>query len=280
MPPSSGEAGPVQENLPGITDPEIFREFERGAAAVRIAELEVNPELVSGDFDFDLLQRIHHYILRDVYHWAGRQRTSDTRAMGLVHCRPDNISQELDRVFRAIARDRPSSTDPDAAAATVAEHWGELTTIHPFQDGNSRTQRVFFTRYMNAAGWDIDWTVVNASAVHAARHVAMATVDSSFLAAELRPGVVPAGTAPAGTLTRTQGQRDNRTSVELYQAMRAHKRAGLPASSLRAAVAAHGPLAAGSGPAPLGRPPRTDNPRHIRPSSVSSQPHSGRGRGQ
>lgn len=81
MPPSSGEAGPVQENLPGITDPEIFREFERGAAAVRIAELEVNPELVSGDFDFDLLQRIHHYILRDVYHWAGRQRTSDTRAM-------------------------------------------------------------------------------------------------------------------------------------------------------------------------------------------------------
>ncbi|MBA4026475.1 MAG: cell filamentation protein Fic [Gordonia sp.] len=281
MPPSSGEAGPVPENLLGISDPHLFREFERAATAIRIAELDVDPDIAAGDFDFAHLQRIHHYIFKDVYQWAGQQRTRDTGAMGLVHCRPDNISRELDRVFGAIATDTPPSTDPDAAAATVADHWGELTSIHPFTDGNSRSQRVFFTRYIHAAGWDIDWKSVNASAMHAARHVAMATVDSRYLAAELRPGVVPAGTAAPGSLTRTQGQRDNRTSVDLYYAMRAHKRTGLPATTFRAATAAGGPLAAGGDERPASTRGRADAPPRVtRPGSVSSQPRSGRGQGR
>lgn len=73
MPPSSGEAGPVPENLPGLSDPQLFREFERGAAAVRIAELDLDPTLAAEGFDFAHLQRIHHYILKDVYRWAGDQ---------------------------------------------------------------------------------------------------------------------------------------------------------------------------------------------------------------
>lgn len=280
MPPSSGEAGPVPENLPGISDPQLFREFERGAAAIRIAELDVDPTLAAGDFDFAHLQRIHHYILKDIYRWAGQQRTNDTGAMGLVHCRPDNISHELDRVFRAIATDLPSSADPNAAAATAADHWGELTAIHPFADGNSRSQRVFFTRYLNAAGWDVDWMAINASAVHAARHVAMATVDSSYLAAELRPGVVPIGSAAPGSLARTQGRRDARTSVHLYDAMRAHKRAGLPTATFRAQTAAAGPLSTGSDQPPAGRGRTQAPPRSLRPGSVSSQPSPRRGQGR
>lgn len=279
MPPSSGEAGPVPANLPGISDPQLFREFERGATGVRIAELDRDPTLAAGDFDFAHLQRIHHYMLKDVYRWAGHQRTNDTGAMGLVHCRPDNITHELDRVFRAIATDLPSTTDPDAAAATTADHWGELTAIHPFADGSSRSQRVFFTRYLHAAGWDVDWMSVNASAVHAARHVAMATVDSSYLAAELRPGLVPAGTAAPGTLTRTQGQRDARTSVNLYHAMRAHKRAGLPTATFRTQWAAAGPLSTDGGTPPAGHGHTQAPSQSLRPGSVGSHPSPRRGRG-
>lgn len=152
--------------------------------------------------------------------------------------------------------------------------------IHPFADGNSRSQRVLFTRYLNAAGWDVDWMAINASAVHAARHVAMATVDSSYLAAELRPGIVPIGSAAPGSLARTQGRRDARTSVHLYDAMRAHKRAGLPTATFRAQTAAAGPLSTGSDQPPAGRGRTQAPPRSLRPGSVSSQPSPRRGQGR
>lgn len=154
------------------------------------------------------------------------------------------------------------------------------TSQDKYRDGNSRSQRVFFTRYLNAAGWDVDWMAINASAVHAARHVAMATVDSSYLAAELRPGVVPIGSAAPGSLARTQGRRDARTSVHLYDAMRAHKRTGLPTATFRAQTAAAGPLSTGSDQPPAG-PGRTQAPpRSLRPGSVSSQPSPRRGQGR
>lgn len=230
---SDDEAGQVLPNLPGLTDPAELAHFERRMAYLRVVELDEDPSRMHGDFDFAHLQRIHAYILQDVYPWAGqiRSATQDTAAMGLAHCRPQFIPDQLGVVFRAIEHRRPSPVDPDLAAATVAEHWGELTAVHPFRDGNSRSQRVFFTEYLADAGWDIDWSQVNASAIHAARHIAMATTDPTFLAAELRPGVVQAGTAPARTLSITEGRRDTRLAVHLFEAMKDHKRAGLPATS-------------------------------------------------
>lgn len=146
--------------------------------------------------------------------------------MGMMHCRAEFLDGELRRVFTAIDRRRPSRDDRDAALATVADHWGELTGIHPFRDGNSRTQRLFFDRYLESAGWGIDWHRVDASAVHAARHVAMATVDSSYLAEALRPGVHRPGHTPPGALAATEGTRDVHRSADIFAAMIDHKRRG------------------------------------------------------
>lgn len=222
------EAGQVPENLSGLTDPDELRAYERRAAYLRVNELEHHPALVVGDFDFPHLQAIHGYILQDVYPWAGRPRRpgQETAAMGMMHCRAEFLDTEIRRVFGAIDRHRPSSTDRDAAIATVADHWGELTALHPFADGNSRSQRLFFHRYLNASGWEIDWRRIDAAAVHAARHVAMATVDSSYLAAVIEPGITHPGHGGAGSLTATQGDRDTSRSVELFDAMMAHQRGG------------------------------------------------------
>ena len=47
--------------------------------------------------------------------------------MGMMHCRAEFLDGELRRVFTAIDRHRPAPDDRDAAIATVADHWGELT---------------------------------------------------------------------------------------------------------------------------------------------------------
>src|SRR5699024_9796728 len=63
----------VLRNRLGITDPDDLQHYERLLAASRVVELELNP--IDGRFDFAHLQAIHHYILQDVYDWAGELRT-------------------------------------------------------------------------------------------------------------------------------------------------------------------------------------------------------------
>ncbi|WP_237559584.1 Fic family protein [Corynebacterium neomassiliense] len=144
--------------------------------------------------------------------------------MGMAMCRAQYVDRELDRVFRDIERRPPSSTDVDAAVATVAEHWSELTMVHPFRDGNSRTQRYFFDQMLRSAGWAVDWTRINADRVHAAHYVGSATVDYSFLARELRPSVLAADQVASGALSVTEGVRDNRSAAEIFHQMMASKR--------------------------------------------------------
>ena len=153
----------------------------------RLSELESSQPLTV--FTRETLLATHAYLCGDVYPWAGTIRTSEVGAMGLAMCRAAYVDQELDRLFRRIEQSPPSATDREAALRTVAEHWGELTIIHPFLDGNSRTQRYFFDHMLRHAGWSLDWRRIVAAEVHAARYVAAATLDSSLLVDALRPGL-------------------------------------------------------------------------------------------
>ena len=40
----------------------------------------------------------------------------------------------------------------------LAHYFAEVNAIHPFREGNGRTQRAFFHQLCRMAGWPIDWT--------------------------------------------------------------------------------------------------------------------------
>nr|WP_246819541.1 Fic family protein [Corynebacterium sp. HMSC034E11] len=95
-------------------------------------------------------------------------------------CRARYVEAELDRVMGRIAKLPVSSDDKSAAVNTVADHWSELTIVHPFRDGNSRTQRFFFDQMLRTSGWAVDWTRIDAAEAHAARYVGAATAAPHF----------------------------------------------------------------------------------------------------
>nr|WP_300339243.1 Fic family protein [Actinomyces sp.] len=43
----------------------------------------------------------------------------------------------------------------------LAYHYDELNYVHPFREGNGRTQRVFWNRVARDAGWQLDWREVH-----------------------------------------------------------------------------------------------------------------------
>lgn len=205
-------------NKLGHTDPQALFEDESEAAYQRILQLELHP--IPGKFDFAHLRKIHQFILQDVYVWAGALRRTDTGAVGmnLPHCRPEHIEDQATFIFRNIAKDRFSEGLPkDQAVDRLAYHWGEATVLHPFRDGNSRSQRVFFDQLLKSSGWTIDWRKVHASAVQAARYVAMEATHTP-LRDVLMPGV-HRNNAELPTLAASQGAVVHLEVADYHKAM-------------------------------------------------------------
>jgi cell filamentation protein len=95
------------------------------------------------------------------------------RDLGILHDPPAAIPGELDRVFTDINSGvYVNRHSHEAFVHDLAGHWGDLTSVHPFVDGNSRTQRVFFDQLARDVGWAIEWRELSVDAVQAARNFA------------------------------------------------------------------------------------------------------------
>lgn len=157
------EGSEVLRNKFDITDPLAAHDVETRLSHQRIVEFSEHP--IPGGFDLDHLRAMHRGIYRDLWEWAGKLRTVDTGTtnMSLAHCRPEFIEDQAHRVFAGIKSDDfLRGMGRDAVADRLAYHWGETTALHPFRDGNTRTQRLFFHQLTSDAGWSIDWHAINA----------------------------------------------------------------------------------------------------------------------
>jgi cell filamentation protein len=91
-----------------------------------------------------------------VYNWAGKYRTVDIAKSDDLFCLAPYIEQELDARFELIRADNGlRGLTADQFAARAAEHISELNAIHPFREGNGRTQRAFLFVLGRQAGHDV-----------------------------------------------------------------------------------------------------------------------------
>lgn len=186
----------VLRNRLGITDPAVLADFELRASLVRVAELTRRP--LDGDFDLRHLCAIHRHVFRDVYDWAGEIRTVNI-AKGMPYCRADAIESESRAVFRRIAEDDYlAGLRRELFVVKLAEHWGEVNALHPFREGNTRTQRVFFGQLAEVAGWPIRWSSLDYRAFIEARHDNLRTANAQRLAEVLDAAVADGYDGSAG----------------------------------------------------------------------------------
>lgn len=125
----------------------------------RLIQLTDRPPKATGDLDE--LRAIHRQLFQDVYAWAGEVRTVDVRKnrdgaepflpVGMVGQAAHFAAGELreDNGLRGMDRDR--------FIERLSYHYDQFNYIHPFREGNGRTQRVFWNRVAADAGWQLDW---------------------------------------------------------------------------------------------------------------------------
>ena len=152
------ENSDVLINKFGIKDESTFRKTERFYAGIRQYELKRSP--LNGKFDFDHLKAIHHYLFQDLFYWAGKTRTVAI-AKGNLFCLPQYIDSFAKDLFSNLKNSKYFlNQNKEQLIISITNLLGDLNALHPFREGNGRTQREFVRYIAGINGYGLNWAVV------------------------------------------------------------------------------------------------------------------------
>ena len=144
-------------NSLNIHDDQMLEAAERDITGLCAVEIEFR----APPYDFDYLCDIHKSLFQDIYPWAGQIRQLDVSKGNTRFCNVRYIATEINKLFsRFTALSYFQKLDRDELIVAIAELYGDLNIIHPFRDGNGRTQRIFFEHAVTNAGFEIYWVSV------------------------------------------------------------------------------------------------------------------------
>jgi cell filamentation protein len=150
----------VLKNKLDIRDLDFLHQAERDYSAIRQAELVKKG--VTGDFSMKHLCSIHKQLFQDIYTWAGKTRTVDI-SKGTIFCLVQFIDSQFDDMYRKLKKENflKDITDKNEMSVRLAYYLGELNMIHPFREGNGRTQRIYIEQLcLNNGRFEIDFTEI------------------------------------------------------------------------------------------------------------------------
>jgi cell filamentation protein len=117
--------------------------------------------LADGNFDLPHLQKIHKYIFQDVYDWAGKLRTVQIEK-GTVFCPAQNMEGFAEDISKLIKRQNYlKNMDKETFCRNAGHILGEINALHPFREGNGRTQREFMRQLAIKAGWKLNFANIS-----------------------------------------------------------------------------------------------------------------------
>jgi cell filamentation protein len=152
--------------------------FEAEITAQRASE-----PLPAGRLSYRHYRAIHRHLFQDVYPWAGRIRTVRIFKQASSFCYPEHIDREMKRLFQWLRkRQLLCGLDAKTFAREAAHFIAALNAIHPFREGNGRTQLSFLILLADRAGHRLAPKRVDPKAILKAT-VASFKGNENFLAA-------------------------------------------------------------------------------------------------
>lgn len=153
--PYSDPATGVLYNKLGLVTAADLEAAEREITHAALILLDESP--VSPSYDLPHLREIHKRIFGDIYEWAGQIRTVAI-AKGAMFCLPQYIDSSATIIFHELHdEDCLRGLRRDAFVGRLAYYLGEVNALHPFREGNGRTQRVFLGQLARDAGFTLAW---------------------------------------------------------------------------------------------------------------------------
>lgn len=149
----------VLKNKLNIKESSELEKAERDISSARNMMLQKNA--MKGNFDLKHYQKIHQYIFGDIYEWAGKIREVDI-AKGNLFCRVPFLDGMANDIFGKLQRENFLIGCPkEQYAEKLAYYFGEINALHPFREGNGRSQREFMRTLASVSGYELSYRGIN-----------------------------------------------------------------------------------------------------------------------
>lgn len=159
----------------GIKDDKQLSIIEGQISFAKGSKLERNP--IKANFDFEHYKAIHKYLFDEIYEWAGKIRSVDMSKKGTAFAKASEIESLATACFNRLKSENYFIGQPfDEYINNIVDFYCVTNTLHPFREGNGRTQRIFISQLIRYAGHDIDFSNINtddlmSATIHAANGV-------------------------------------------------------------------------------------------------------------
>lgn len=100
------------------------------------------------------LCQMHYEMFGEIYEWAGKYRDYPT-GRDLPFCFPEFIETSLNSLYKTLNQEITPKMDQPSFIKSTAKFIGELNVVHPFIDGNGRTQRQTLALIAQKAGFSL-----------------------------------------------------------------------------------------------------------------------------
>ncbi len=131
----------VLKNIEHISDKNLLRVFESVKVSIRLEELQKQPLKIKNS---STLLDIHKHLFQDVYEWAGKIRKVEISKGGKQFFPLSHFNNAFSYIDTLIAEYRNTERgDISQLTFKLAEILDNINYLHPFREGNGRTQREF-----------------------------------------------------------------------------------------------------------------------------------------
>ena len=169
----------ILRNKLDIRDQEELNNKERSLVSLRISELNQNP--IPGNFDFEHLKAINSYLFQDLYEWAGQCRKCEMEK-AVIFCLYSNIEFFANSIFTKLQEDNYFINNTyGEKIAKLVDLFADINALHPFREGNGRTQREFIEELAKVNGINLDLTKIGQQTMIHASHQSINGNNSQLL---------------------------------------------------------------------------------------------------
>lgn len=143
-----------------IKDERKLSEIEAEITFAKAAVLESTP--IDSPLNFEFYKSIHRFLFEDLYDWAGELRKVDISKKGTSFCSVNELENLCKSCFNRLKKENYlKGISKEKFVEEIVDFYQTTNFLHPFREGNGRTQRIFISKLIKFNGYEFNFSNIN-----------------------------------------------------------------------------------------------------------------------